>query len=390
MLQSDDADRGAPNCLDATQSTGLSPADAWAEPSLSTANVAEFVLGAPQGSVLTLGGIDGQTLRLILDQIEPERCSRRALVLRITPAATAEAMVEHVIGLLSDTVHRLWPVWFTDVSFSECRNDTLGRLTAGMIARRAAEEIAGLSASWAAAAARLALDNRPPRVSGVLAATELAQLALAVSRSGLVIAADVDAACARLGAAAVVHALEWIAQHSHGAVVALFSKLPPNEPPFDRILYGARFMIAGTNATPGAVAPVAAASTDHEPWLAPWRGLPHPLSETEQRLARALGADPELASLFSFNQFVDTQRGSRPKVDLLWMEGRLVVELDGYGVHGNRAAFMYDRHRDYELTLSGYTVLRLADDEIAQDIEKAIEKIRDLVNLRQKRAASEG
>ena len=33
--------------------------------------------------------------------------------------------------------------------------------------------------------------------------------------------------------------------------------------------------------------------------------------------------------------------------------------------HGNRAAFMYDRHCDYELTLSGYTVLRLANDEIA-------------------------
>ena len=35
---------------------------------------------------------------------------------------------------------------------------------------------------------------------------------------------------------------------------------------------------------------------------------------------------------------------------------------------------MYDRHRDYELSLSGYTVLRLANDEIAQDVEKAIEK----------------
>jgi very-short-patch-repair endonuclease len=42
---------------------------------------------------------------------------------------------------------------------------------------------------------------------------------------------------------------------------------------------------------------------------------------------------------------------------------------------------MYDRHRDYELTLSGYTVLRLANDEIAQDIGKAVEKIRDIVQL---------
>jgi very-short-patch-repair endonuclease len=51
---------------------------------------------------------------------------------------------------------------------------------------------------------------------------------------------------------------------------------------------------------------------------------------------------------------------------------------------------MYDRHRDYELALSGYTVLRLANDEIAQDIEKAIEKIRDLVALRRARTMLEG
>ena len=83
-------------------------------------------------------------------------------------------------------------------------------------------------------------------------------------------------------------------------------------------------------------------------------------------------------------------RGSRPKVDLVWADGQLVVEIDGYESHGNRAAFMYDRHRDYELALSGYTVLRLANDEIAQDIEKAIEKIRDLVKLRRARTTLEG
>jgi very-short-patch-repair endonuclease len=50
---------------------------------------------------------------------------------------------------------------------------------------------------------------------------------------------------------------------------------------------------------------------------------------------------------------------------------------------------MQDRHRDYELTLSGYTVLRLTNDEIAQDLEKAIEKIRDLVTLCRGRSGRE-
>jgi very-short-patch-repair endonuclease len=125
-------------------------------------------------------------------------------------------------------------------------------------------------------------------------------------------------------------------------------------------------------------------------WLAPWRGLPHPLSDIEQRLAKMLAGDAELAPLFSFNQIIETVRGSKPRVDLVWMEGRLVVELDGYPDHGSLRAFMMDRHRDYELTLSGYTVLRIANHEIAQDIAKAIEKIRDLVQLRRSQATMEG
>ena len=95
-----------------------------------------------------------------------------------------------------------------------------------------------------------------------------------------------------------------------------------------------------------------------------------------------LGDDAELGALFHFNWLVDTVRGSRPKVDLVWMEGRLVVELDGYPDHTTRRAFISDRNRDYELALSGYTVLRLANDEVQQDFGRAVEKIRDLVRLR--------
>jgi hypothetical protein len=359
------------------------------EQTLPGSGVAAFVLGAPEGSVLAVGGINSESLRALLDRVEPED-GRRALFAPIAPALTTEAIVEQVIDLLAKTARQLWPNWFTDVSFAGCRDDTLGRLAAGVIARDAAGKIAGLSPSWAEAAARLALEHRTPRVSGTLAAVELGQLARTISRCGLVLVSDVDAA-ARMGPnpAALVHALEWIAQHSYGAVVALFSELPPHEPPFDRMLYGARRVIAELGAEPDLTEPDATGAAVHEAWIAPWRGLPHPLSEIEQLLARAVGADTELGPLFVFNQFVDTVRGSRPKVDLVWTEGRLVVELDGYGSHGNRAAFMYDRHRDYELALSGYTVLRLPNDEIAQDIEKAIEKIRDLVKLCRTRGAAE-
>jgi very-short-patch-repair endonuclease len=373
----------------APQKPTASAADAGRAQTLDREAVAEFVLSAPGGSVRVLAGIDGKNLRSVLDAAVPDPQGRRALLGQIAPALTTEAIVEQVIKLFAETTRRLWPIWFTDISFTQCRNDVLGRLAANVIARGAAERIRGLSLPWVEEAARLVLDNRTPRVGGAVPAIEVAQLALAISRFGIVLVADLSAAAAGSNPAASVHALEWIAKHIQGAVVALFSKLPRNEPPFDRILYGARCVRAASNADLGTVSPEITADSAG-PWITPWHGQPHPLSDIERRLAKALSADAELGALFGFNQFVDTVRGSRPKVDLVWTEGRLVVEIDGYGSHGNRAAFMYDRHRDFELTLSGFRVLRLANDEIEQDIEKAVGKIRDLVGLCRTRAVSEG
>jgi very-short-patch-repair endonuclease len=214
-------------------------------------------------------------------------------------------------------------------------------------------------------------------VKGTALAVEIEQLCLAINRAGLVLIVDTQSTPAP--AAALIHCLEWISRNARATVVALFPKLPDSTPPFDRILHGAVCMPAEPNSISAAGSEVGNAA--EVPWLVPVRGIPHPLSETEQRLAKALARDPELAPLFAFNQVIETVRGNRPKVDLVWTAGCLVVELDGYADHGTRAAFMRDRHRDYELTLSGYTVIRLANDEITQDIEKAIEKIRDLVQL---------
>jgi very-short-patch-repair endonuclease len=204
------------------------------------------------------------------------------------------------------------------------------------------------------------------------------QLSLVVSCSRPVFVFDGGAATD--APSALVHALEWIAQQARAAVVVLVAEFPPLDSPFDRILYGARWVIGGSRQ---AIVPELEGleSTGAVTWLTPWRGAPHPLSDIEQRLHTLLANDTELAGLFYFNWFVDTIRGSRPKVDLVWMDGRLVVELDGYTDHATRRAFIGDRHRDYELMLSGYTVLRLANDEIVQDFERTIEKIRDLAAI---------
>ncbi|MCB0828299.1 MAG: DUF559 domain-containing protein [Solirubrobacterales bacterium] len=46
------------------------------------------------------------------------------------------------------------------------------------------------------------------------------------------------------------------------------------------------------------------------------------------------------------------------EVDCLWRSSRLVVELDGYAFHHDRAAFESDRGRDLRLGAAGFSVLR--------------------------------
>jgi very-short-patch-repair endonuclease len=57
------------------------------------------------------------------------------------------------------------------------------------------------------------------------------------------------------------------------------------------------------------------------------------------------------------------------QVDCLWADWKQVVELDGYQGHGTRIAFREDRARDRALQVAGYSVTRIAwnqlDDEPA-------------------------
>ena len=72
-------------------------------------------------------------------------------------------------------------------------------------------------------------------------------------------------------------------------------------------------------------------------------------------------------------------RGRHFKVDCLWREERLVVELDGRATHGTRKAFEGDRERDRILLVEGWRVMRvtwrqLHDDalELAADLREVL------------------
>jgi very-short-patch-repair endonuclease len=55
------------------------------------------------------------------------------------------------------------------------------------------------------------------------------------------------------------------------------------------------------------------------------------------------------------------------RVDFLWREAHLVVEVDGYRYHSDRETFESDRARDRDLQGRGIDVLRFADRELAGD-----------------------
>jgi len=342
---------------------------------LKPSDVVSCILDAPRDFVLSVCRLKPSELHSLLDHAEPSENARRVLFAAIETPASAETIVGQIAKRIAEAAFRIWPRWYENsgVDFAICQNDSLGRQAVAVIAREAARKIAGVQPLWAEKAAQAALRGQTPRIGGFSLRAEIEQLEKAIAPEGLVLVVPYPGDAHGASADAFVHAVEWLAQSC--GVVALFDDVPANEPPFDRILQHSRIVAGRLDAPEPLTEPV-------QTWIAPWRGSPHPLSDIEKKVATMLAADADLGALFAFNQTVTTERGTQPRVDLLWAEGRLVVELDGYESHGSRSAFARDRHRDYELMLSGYIVLRLSNDEIAQDCEKALEKIRDLVRLR--------
>lgn len=347
-----------------------------------------LILSTAPGRVRLVAGIGARELFSVLDAADGADESRLALFVRPKRAAASEALIEELLERLAAVALRLWPVWWGNVDFSDLRGDALGREAARLRLRSASRKIPQLSLAWAQAATDLAMAGGPPRLKELHWKIQLAQLCLAIDRKGLVLIFEDAGFAERAGSSAFIQTLEMIAGETGAGIVLLCPVLPPFAPPYDRVLADA--VQLEQPAQSGAPAD----SPDVEDWdedcdpsllLAPIRGRPHPLSDVEGKMARSLAADRELRGLFHHNCVIETLRGSRPRVDLVWLEGRLIVELDGYVDHGRRESFANDRHRDYELMHSGYAVLRLTNDEVLQDVAKAVDKIRDIVKLQRLR-----
>lgn len=296
-----------------------------------------------------------------------------------------EALLDDILQALSKVALAAWPVWYGEAFSTPQGNVDL--LESEILNQSKIQELHSIQPKiclpWAKSAIKHchrgsapALALRYPR------SLQVEQLALAISAGKLlVVLATSDLHPNQHRLLSLARAATWIAEETNSRVAVLIPQEYTKYKELDSILYGA----VPVPIAPQKPKPPVQEDSKHIIW--PVQGRPHPFSPGEQLLCNQLLRDNELSNLFSFNQHVETSRGSRYLVDLLWADGRIVIEVDGYRHHGNQFAFIEDRKRDYELLISGYNVLRLPHEEVITDVEIALEKIRDVVRYRRNQPA---
>lgn len=111
-----------------------------------------------------------------------------------------------------------------------------------------------------------------------------------------------------------------------------------------------------------------AALQDHMPQLA------QTLSELEERfLALCESADIPMPEV--------NGRVGRMRVDALWRDAELAVELDGAAAHGGWAAIQRDRRREVALRAMGFQVVRYTWEQVAERPEGVVVDLRRLLDL---------
>jgi very-short-patch-repair endonuclease len=69
-------------------------------------------------------------------------------------------------------------------------------------------------------------------------------------------------------------------------------------------------------------------------------------------------------------------RVGRMRVDALWRERRVIVELDGAAAHGSWAAIKRDRERELTLRSSGFLVLRYTWEQVTKRADAVSAELR--------------
>lgn len=320
---------------------------------------------------------------------------KKSLVVRLDSLGAMDCIAS-VLGAMADRALRLWPHWYGSGFFADSQSPSLdARLHSFLAALELCRRNRSIEPTWLKKAIQLAAVGKPPLMGDLAGEIQVRQLALALTNNlaGVTLAVSQNLRNAR-NCYGLPRMVEWLARESGLDVTVLLPRDMAVNEDLAPLLYNATSwrnnnlrekdgITAGGSVVPppAALPPPVRTPDENAPDEERTVGAPHPRSKGEQLLAQRLIRDPQLAGLFGHNQPVRTKRGDTYIVDLLWLAGKVVVEIDGYYYHSNTIAFAADRDRDYRLHASGYRVLRLTHDEVVRDTELALEKIRDMVNF---------
>jgi very-short-patch-repair endonuclease len=292
-----------------------------------------------------------------------------------------DVLLSRIVEGMASLAGLAWPHWYRRrIPGFAARCGSEGILINDTRRADVVRSIPGVAPAWLERAISIASVGRPLVMRSVPFETQVEQMVLALDDPDLRLALVLPAETTASNLTGLARAAEWLRMHSGARVLVIVPGACHGQPGLDPISYGALCVEADEL--------LADQASDFDAPVTQLHisiGKPHHASGAEQKLARALAAQPDLAKLFEFNGRLRTIRGDALTVDLLWREGKLIVEVDGWSTHGRREAFYADRHRDYELMLLDHRVLRITDDEITTDIAIVIEKIRDVVAFISKR-----
>ncbi|MEW4568227.1 DUF559 domain-containing protein [Tautonia sp. JC769] len=333
---------------------------------------------------------DGQARLLLADSVPdalaalreslPDPDGSRLVSVLLDPIPGPAAILDAAIADLAEVALALWPSWYGDsvplrddgpAALSWQRLMALGP----DLADRPRKD---LVLPWFRKAASRCQNRQPPTLPEFAPALQARQLALAIAPGNLIVALGIGDHPPEPGRLlALARCAEWLARETSARVLVVIPEALADSSELDPISFRPVRILPPDQ-------PTGRLPTDDEQAHRVWPvvGRPHPYSPGEQKLAALLATDPDLGPLFHHNVRVQSRRGPSFLVDLLWPEGKVVVEIDGYSFHSSRASFSADRSRDYHLLISGFLVLRLPHDEVVQDPFLALDKIRDVVRFR--------
>ena len=304
-----------------------------------------------------------------------------------------ENLISTVMGCLAEAALALWPCWYGVENIAEQPPSSL------MLDSKKGS----VQRHWFEAAKHYSALGKIPLIKSIPNTVQVEQLALAIALKELVVVISTSSENSPderlLG---IAQTANWLAREAQVRVAVLLPESAQQRAALDSILFNALHLdvvlpdnyAVANKSKDGIDVPIGGGKTpqehrskkhpipDEEHYrILPIIGHPHPFSPGEQALATAIRADSELAPLFGFNLYVDSTKGSHFLVDLLWRDGRMVIEVDGYRFHSNRASFASDRQRDFELLISHYRVVRITHDEAVTGTATAIAKIREVVHF---------